>query len=135
MPAQPAQQLPHRPVIRNRIRHGHDGVEPEHALCIAVYDGATVGLAAPVVVLHVVLAVAVSLPDIHLNAGHGVAGGGLDGAQDEQRVAVGVGGDGEAVGVGGGVVGVEGAEDSALCGVRGLGMVDGVDEEGEADYV
>ena len=135
MPPQLGQQLPHRPVVWNWIWHGYNGMEPEQAVLVAVYDGSTVCLVPPVVVLHVVLAVAVCFPDVYLDALNGLAGGGLDGAEHEERIAVGIRGDGEAVVVGGGVVGVEGAEDGAFCRVGGFGMVDRVDEEGETDYV
>lgn len=117
VPAQFLQQLSHRSVIWNRIRHGHNGVEPEHTLLVTVYYGAAVGLGAPVVVLHVILAVAVRLPDIDFHASHRVASGRLDSAQDEQRVPIRVGRDGEAVGIGRSIVGMEGAKDCAFCGV------------------
>lgn len=109
MPSQLRQQFTYRPVVRNRIRHGHDSMEPEHALLIAVYDRATICFASSIVVLYVVLAMAVRLPNVDLDAFNGRARRGFDRAEHQQRVAVGVGGDGEAVGVGGSVVRVEGA--------------------------
>jgi len=135
MPLQLRQQLAYRPVVRNRVGHGHDCVEPEHAPLVAMYHSAAVGLVASVVVLHIVLAVAVRLPDVDLDALHGLARRALDGAQHKQRLAIGVGGDGEAVLVGRRVVRVEGAEDGAFGAMGRLGVVDGVDEQREADYV
>lgn len=135
VPPQLRQQLAHRPVVRDGVGHGDDSVEPEDTLLVAVYHGAPVGLVAAVVVLHIVLAVAVRLPDVDLDALDRLARGALDGAKHEQRVAVGIGGDGEAVLVRGRVVRVEGAEDGALGAVGRLGVVDGVDEQREADDV
>lgn len=135
VPAQLSQQPAHGPVVRNRVRHRHNGVEPEDAFIVAVDDCAAVGLAAAVLVLHVVLAVAVSLPDVHLDACNGRARRRLDRAQHQQRLAVRVGRDGEAVLVRGRVVRVEGAQDGALGGVRRLGVVDRVYQQREADDV
>jgi hypothetical protein len=130
-----SQQLAYRPVMWNGIWYRHDGMEPKHAFLIAVYHGPAICLTPSVVVLHIVLAVAVRLPDIDLNPLNRLARRRLDGAEHEKRLSVGVGRDGEAVLISGGIVGMEGAKDGALSRVRGLGVVDGVDEEGKADYV
>ena len=135
MPPKPFQQLPHRPIVRDRIRHRHNRLEPKQALLIAQHNCPAVRLVAPVLVLHVILSVAVCFPDVNLDAGQGRARGGFHGAQDEQRRAGGVGRD---VGSGrqrGRVVSVKRAEDGAFSGGGRLGVVDGVDEEGEADDV
>lgn len=129
------QQLAHRPVMWDGIWYRHDGMEPEHAFLITVYHSPAICLTPSVVVLHIVLAVAVRLPDIDLDPLNRLARGRLDGTEHEKRLSVGVGGDREAVLISGGIVGMEGTKDRALSRVRGLGMVDGVDEEGEADYV
>lgn len=114
MPSQTLQQLPHGPIVRNRIRDGHNRTEPKDALLITLHDSASVRLVPAVVVLHVVFAVAVRFPHVDLDAGDGRAGGGFDGAEHEEGRAGWVGGDGGARREGGGVVGVEGTEDGAF---------------------
>jgi hypothetical protein len=130
-----SQQLAHRPVMWNGIWYRHDGMEPENAVFVAMYDGPAICLTPSVVVLHIVLAVAVRLPDIDLDALDRLARRRLDGTEHEKRLSIRVGRDREAVLISGGIVGMERAKDGALSRVRGLGMVDGVDEKGEADYV
>lgn len=90
MPAQLLQQLPHRPIIRDRIRHRHNRIEPKHALGISVNHRAPIRLVAPVLVLHIVLAVAVRFPHVNFDAADCSARRGFHGAQHEKWVAVGV---------------------------------------------
>ncbi len=59
----------------------------------------------------------------------------FDGAEHETRRACGVGGDVLPRGDGGWIVGVKWAQDGAFCGVGGFGVVDSVDEEGEAEDI
>ena len=134
MPAQGLQQRPDRPVVRDRICHGHDGLEPEDALGVAGHDAAAVGPGV-VGVLHVVVARGVGLPDVDLAAGDGVAGRVFEGAEHEARLAGGVGGDGGAIGQVLGFVRVEGPQDGAFGAVGGFRVVDRVDQEREAQHV
>jgi hypothetical protein len=93
MPSQLLEQLSHGPVVRNRIRHGHDALEPKHAALVARHNGAPIGVGAAIGILHVVFAVGVCFPDVDLGARHGVAGRSFQRADDEQRRARGVCGD------------------------------------------
>lgn len=77
----------------------------------------------------------IRLPDIDLHVGDGVSVGIFDCADDEEGLAGGVVGDAGAWGEGLGVVRVEGAQDGAFGAVGGFGVVDGVDEDGEAEDV
>ena len=86
-------------------------------------------------VLHVVESLTVGFPDVDFDSFDGGAGGGFEGAEDEAGFAVRVVGDLRAVGLGLGFVGVEGAEDCAFGAGGGFGVVDAVDEEGEAEDV
>lgn len=135
MPPQPPQQLAHGSIIRNRIRHGNNRLEPKRAILTTQHHRPTIRLIPAVLVLHIIFALGVRFPDVDFNAGDGGAGCGFHGAEDEQGGAVGVGGYAVSRGEVRGVVGVEGAEDGAFCAVGGFGVVEGVDEEGEADYV
>jgi hypothetical protein len=134
-PKQP-QHLPHRSIIRNAIRHGHNRFKPKHALVITTYHGPPIRLfPAVVLVLHVVHTLTVRFPYIDLGVVYRRAGRGLDGAQAEQWLAFRVGAD---AGPGGSVLGivcVVGTEDRAFGGGGGFGVVDGVYEEGETEGV
>jgi hypothetical protein len=78
-------------------------------------------------ILHIVLPVAVSFPDVDFDAFDRLAFGVFDRADYKARLAVGVVGDLGAVGLGDGVVGVEGPEDGAFGAGGGFGVVDAVD--------
>lgn len=134
MPMQLLQELADRPVMGDGIRHGGDSLEPEDAAVVAADDAAAVGAVAAGI-LHVVVTGGVGLPDIDLDALDGVTVGVAQGADDEQRLALGVVRHGLAVGHFLGVVGVEGAEHGALGAAGGLGVVDAVDEDGETEDV
>lgn len=134
MPLEPAQQLAHRPVVGDRIRHRDDGLEVEHAVAVGLEHGAAVGSGA-LRVLHVVEALGVRLPHVDGDVRDGAAPGVLDGAQDEQRLAVGVARD---LPAGRQVVRlerVEGPEDRALGRAGRLGVVDAVDQQRQAQDV
>lgn len=138
VPAELLQQLPHGAVVRDRVRHGLDGAEPEEAVFIAVHDAAAVGPAprrVSVRVLHVVAARRVGLPDVDFDALDRVPCRVLDRAEDEERFALRVARHLAPRGQDARVVRVEGPQDGALGGAGGLGVVDGVDEEGEAENV
>lgn len=81
MPLQLRQELAYRSVVRDWIRYGHNRLEPEHTLFVAVHDRSLIGpLTAGV--LHIVEALAVRLPDIDLDALYGLASRILDVADD-----------------------------------------------------
>ena len=107
MPLKLLQQLSDGSIVGDRIRHGDDSLEPEHALRIARHDCALIRPLAPRI-LHIVEAVRVRLPDIDLHAFDGLAGRVFQGAEDEAGFAVWVVGDGGSVGLGLGFMGVEG---------------------------
>lgn len=134
MPVELLQQPPHGAVVRDRVRNRLDGLEPEESFLVTVHDAAAVGTFT-VRVLHVVVARRVRLPDVNLHALDGLAVGVLERAQDEERLSLGIVGHHVACGHLLRFMGVEGAQDGALRGALGLGVVDGVDEEGEAEDV
>ena len=134
MPSQLHQQLPHRPIVRNRIRHRHNRFEPEHPGIIAVHHGSLIR-SFSTRVLHIIESFAVRFPDIDLDSADRLASSVFEGAEDETGLAVRVVGDHRAVGEGLGLVGMEGAEDGAFGAGGGFGVVDGVDEEREAEDV
>lgn len=86
-------------------------------------------------ILHVVFAIAVRFPDVDFHAFDRLPLRVFDGADDQTRLTLRVVGDLRAVGLGEGVVRVEGSEDRAFGAGGGFGVVDAVDEEGEAEDV
>lgn len=134
VPSQPAQELPDRSIVRDGIRNGHNGPEADHAILVAHHHATPVG-SLPVGILHVVEALGVRLPHVHGHPGQRPPPGVLDGAHDQQRLPVLVGGNGspglDAVRI----LGVEGPEDGALGGPGKLGVVDGVDEQRQPQHV
>src|SRR3954452_746621 len=95
MPTQYFQQGTHRPIIRNRIGHRHNCLEPEISLRIAVHNTASIW---PLLVgmLHVIVACRISFPDVDLAAFDGLAGRVLERVEHEPRLASRVSGDGRA---------------------------------------
>jgi hypothetical protein len=126
VPLQLLQQLTNRPIIRDRVRNRYNRLEPENPLSVAVHHSPLVRLLAAFI-LHIVLAVAVGFPDVDFYPFDGLAFSVFDRADYEAGLAVGVVGDLGAVGLGDGVVGVEGAEDGAFGAGGGFGVVDAVD--------
>lgn len=84
---QPLQQLPNRSIVRNRVRHGRDGMEPENPILVAAYNASPVRLD-PSRMLHIIMACGVRLPDINLNVGDRPALCILQGANNKQRLAL-----------------------------------------------
>lgn len=134
MPLQQLQQLAHGPIMRDRIRHRHYCLEPKQPLLITLHDSPLIWPFSSGV-LHIVEAFAVRLPDVDLDALDWLAVCVFDGTEDEAGLAVGIVGDCGAVGLGEGFMGVEGAENGAFCAGGWFGVVDAIDEEGEADDV
>jgi hypothetical protein len=95
MPMHFFQQCTYRPIMRNRIGHRHNRLEPEISLRIAVHNTSSVW---PLVVgmLHVIVARRISFPDVDLAAFDGLAGRVLERAEHEAGLASRVGGDGRA---------------------------------------
>lgn len=134
MSPQPLQQLPHRPIMRDWVAHRLQPLEPEPAFLITQHDAPLARLV-PVAVLDVIMPAAVRLPDINLDALNGVPSRVSDGTNGKHRLTRRVGGHRGAVLEEGRIVGVEGAEDGALGCAGGFGVVDVVEEEGEAEGV
>ena len=128
------QQLANWPIMRNRVRNWHNRLEPENTLFVALHNRTTLGRCT-VLVLHVVKALAVGLPDINLGALNWLAIRVFDIAENQTWRSLRVVRDGAAVVLKLGIMGVEGAQDRALCAGWRLGVVDAVNEEGEANYI
>lgn len=130
------EQLAHGPVMGDGVADRLDALEPEDALVVAEHDAALAGpLLVSARVLHVIMAAAVCLPDVDLDVFHRLARNVFHGTNTEQWLALWVRRHLAAVGQGRRVVRVEGAQNRAL-GRRGrLGVVDAVDEEGEAENI
>lgn len=97
VPIQHLQELADGAIVGDGIAHGLDALEPEPALLVGHHDGALARLAA-LGMLHVVVAGAVGLPDVDLDARHGIAGAVSDGAEAEEGLTLWVGGHVGAVG-------------------------------------
>lgn len=67
MPLQQLEQLANRPIMRDRIRHWNDGLEPKDTLLVALHHTASVWSIA-ILVLYIVLSIAIGLPDIDLDS-------------------------------------------------------------------
>jgi len=83
MPLQLNQQLPHRPVMGDRIRDWHNGLEPKDAVPIATHHTTSIW---PIMIwlLDVVMSRGISLPDINLAALNRLAVYILQRAKDKQ---------------------------------------------------
>lgn len=134
MPLQLYEQLAHGSIVRNRIRHRHDRLEPEQPLLVTVHHRPLIWPFSSGI-LYIVETFAVCLPDIDLDTFDGLALGIFDGAEDEAGFAVGV------VCYLGTVwrdfcfVGVEGSEDCAFGACWWFWVIDAVDEKGKAEDV
>lgn len=120
--------------MRNRIRHRHNSLEPKDTLFITLHYRSPIRLRS-LRILHVVEALGVSLPDIDFHAADSFAACVFDGAEHETGFSVWVMRDCASVGLVLGVGGVERAKDCAFGALGGFGVVDTVDEEGEAYHV
>lgn len=134
MPPQLHQKLTDGSVVGDGVGDGDDGVEPKRALGVTGHDAAAVG-AVPVGVLDVVVARGIRLPDVDLDALDGLAVDVLDGAQDQQGLAVLVVRHQLAVAHVFGLVGVEGTQDGPFGRVGRFGVVDRVDQQRKAKDV
>jgi hypothetical protein len=134
MPLQQSQQLAHRPIMRNRIWHRHDGLEPESSLLVSSHHTSPIH-ALSLVLLHIIMTCAVRLPDIDLNVRDGVPSDILDAAEDQAWLAGWVAGHQFPVSYRRCFVGVEGAENRSFCRGGRFGMVNCVDEQGETENV
>ena len=107
MSLQHLQKLADRPIVRDRVRNWDNCFEPEDPLSIAVHHSSLVRLLLALV-LHIVLSVAVGLPDVDFDAFDRLAFGVFDCADYQAGLAVGVVGDLSTVWLRNGVVSVEG---------------------------
>ena len=94
MSSQFFEQLADRPIIRNWVWHGYNTLEPKNTILVTSDNCTAICLIAPVFILYVIFAMGVCLPYIHLDVWYRLTGCGLDGTENEQGLAVGVGGDG-----------------------------------------
>lgn len=92
MAIQDLEQLPYRPIMRDRIANRHNGFKPEHARFITRHNTAAIRAIA-FRVLHVVMPAAVSLPNVNFDACDRRSGWIFDAAEYETWLAFGVGGD------------------------------------------
>jgi hypothetical protein len=81
VPLECFEQLPHRPVIRDGVRHRQNRFEPELSLLIARQDSSAVR-PGPIGVLDVVEASGVGFPDVDAGVGDGVPVCVFDRAED-----------------------------------------------------
>lgn len=117
------QQPPNRPIMRNRIRHRRDGLEPKHSLPVTPHDTPSIR-SLTVRMLHIIPSRRVRLPDINLGVLHGVPCRVADRADHEQRLAFCIARHVLARFQFLGFVCVEGAEDCALRASRRFWVVD-----------
>lgn len=113
MPPQLHQQLPHRPITRNRIRNRSNSFEPKHSIFIAMHHSSLIRTFSARI-LHIIETFTISFPDIDFYAFYGLSVRVFYCAKDETGFAVGVVGDLRTVGCCFGFVGVEGSEDCAF---------------------
>jgi len=130
MPFQQLQQLPDWPIMRNRVWHRHNRLEPKHTLFIAVHHASSIGALA-IAVLYVIMAGAVCLPDIDLDPFDRVSLNVFNGTDNETWLAFGIMGNQLAVRDCLCFMRVEGSEDRTFSGSRRFGVVNCVDEEGK----
>lgn len=134
MPLEVVQQLPHRPVVGDRIRNRHDRIEPKVPIIVAGYDGPPVW-AITTSVLHVVEALGVRLPDIHFGALQGISGLVTYGTENEAGLAIGVARYGATIINKVGIMCMERPEDCAVRGALWLGVIHRVNEERDSQDI
>ena len=136
MSPQQSQHLAHRSIIRNTIGHRYNRLEPKYTLVIASYHRTSIWLIPSIVlILNVVHTVAIRFPYINLSILYGRAGGGLDGAQAEKRLAFGIGADTGSSGNVLGVVSMIRTEDGSFGGSGRFRVIDGIYEKREAEGI
>lgn len=134
MTIQQLQQLPHRPIVRDRVAHGLEAAEPEPPLLVADHDAPLAGGIA-VGVLHVVMPRAICFPNIDRHAGYGPAVGVLDGAHGQHGLAGRVRRHARPIGQHRSVVRVERTEHGAFGTPWGFRVVDVVDQQRQAENI
>jgi hypothetical protein len=120
--------------MRNWIRHRHNCFKPENPLLITLHHTSPIW-PLPLRILHIVTARTIRFPDINSYVWDRLARNVFDSADAETGLPAGVGGHAFAVGDWGRLVRVEGPEDGAFGAGGGFGVVDCVDEEGEAEDI
>lgn len=134
VPLEKLQELANRTIMRNWIWHRDYCLEPKDALVITVHHRSTVWLLS-ISMLHVVMAAAVSFPNIDLYPTDWFAIGILDVAEYEAGFALRVMRYQCSVWLCVRVVGVEWPQNRALCTCRWFWVVYTVDEEREANDI
>ena len=134
MPIQNFEQLAYRAIVWYRIANRYNGFEPEHTRLITRHNTAAIRAIA-FCVLYVVMPAAVGLPDINLNAFDRRSGWILNTAEYETGLAFGIRGNIGARRKDLRLVAVEWPENGAFSAGRRFGMIDCVDEEGEAEDI
>jgi hypothetical protein len=134
MSLQQLKQLPHRPIMRNRIWHWHNSLEPEDPVLVAIHNTSTIR-SLSIRMLNIVMSRTVRLPDINLHTLNWVPINILYCAEYEAGLSFGVVGHQLAIGDRLCFVGMEGPKDRSFGGRRRLRMVNCVDEEREAENI
>ena len=134
VPTHHPQQFPYRPVVRDRIWHRLNRLEPKASVGTTPHYCPPIG-SLPISVLHVIKPLGVRFPDVDFHIGDWVTVHVFDSAKDEARGALGVVRNEFAGDHVRGFVRVKRAENGTFGGVVWFGVVDGVDEEGEAEDV
>lgn len=134
MPLQLHQQFSHRAIVRNRVRHWRDGVEPEHTLLVTMHHSSLIRAFSPRI-LHVVEAFAVRFPDVDLDALYCLPVRILDCAQHQTWFSVGVVSDLRAIRLRLGFVRVKRSEHRSFGRGGRLRVIDAVDEKRETENV
>lgn len=129
MPLQQLEQLADWPIVRNRVWHRHDRLEPKEAFLVTVHHRSLIWLLPPLI-LHVVFALAVRLPDVYLDAGYRLAICAFHCADNETWLAIRIVCDLGTVGFRDRIVGVEWSKDSAFGASWRLWVIDAVYQEG-----
>ncbi len=86
MSPQELQQLPYWPVVRNRVRHRDNSLEPKHSMLVALHHAPPIW-AVTDRMLHIIVACGIRFPDIDLHAWDRVSGNILDRAEDQAWLA------------------------------------------------
>jgi hypothetical protein len=86
MSAQHCQELSHRPIVWDGIRNRHDCFKPKDPVLIASHHTSPIWAFQPSV-LDIIMTRGISLPDIYLDIGDGIAGSVFDGTENQTRFA------------------------------------------------
>lgn len=134
MSLQQLQELSHWPIMRNRVRHRNNSLEPKHTILVTPHHTSAIW-SIPHRMLYVIMSCTICLPDIDLHAFNRVPLHVFDGAEYETGIALRI------------VrhvvsmlhilrfMSVEWTEDRSFCARRWFGVVNCIDEEGKAKNI